>query len=152
MAGESTMPTFMTGLSAVLGNLKGIFGGGSAPSVVQNTSVGQTVAQSQTTNIGSSVGGQQDLAAQLAYLLGASPTSSLPPTIGGNSSLLNGLFSTLGIATPPTTTGIGDSRYSPLGTTTSTAATSGIGINGILIFVAIGLVVLLVIKKMKRSK
>lgn len=170
------MPTWITGLSSVLGNFGKLFGGG-APNVTQNTSVSQNVAQSQQTNVGSnvggqpsnvagpsvaipSVGGQQDLANQLAYLLGASPVAALPPTTGGNNALLDGLYSSLGVSTPPTTTGVGDSRYAPLGNTgtvsspgtISTASPSGIGINGILIFVAIGLVVLLVIKKMKRSK
>jgi len=135
--------SLLTALGSATGGLGKLFGGGSGGQTT-NVSVGQSVSQSQVTNVGSGVGG--DLQEQLAYLLGASPVSSLPPTTSGSPNLLTDLFTSLGVS--PATPSIADSRYSPL--TGGVAQSSGINLNMILIFVAVGLVILVVIKKMKK--
>ena len=142
----ATIAALASAAASLFGNKGGSSGGGGMTSV----NVSQSVGQNQTTNIGSSVGSQRDVADQLAFLLGASPVATLPPTISGDSAHIQNLYTDVLNQKAPVTGGIGDSRYSPL--TGGVATTPGTNINQILIYVGIGLVILLIVKKrIKRS-
>lgn len=144
-------PSFYAGATGLVSGLGGALKGGSGSdggAGVTSVNVTQNVGQNQSTNIGSNVGSQRDVADQLGFLLGAPSVATLPPTIGGDSAHIQDLYKTVLNQSPPVTGGIGDSRYSPL--TGGVAKKPGIHINQILIYVGIGLVILLIVKKKRR--